>query len=137
MSMSDREIAGYASALGVNLRGCKTLDEKAARIEEARERTAVVEVMGERFTVPIKVMHDKRIVDAIDGAGFKSNDELNDVVLRMLGEVQAKRLTDLVTEDDGYIDVDAWAVALNSIIFSPKLKNFSGSRSSKRGASAS
>lgn len=120
-AMTGTELDDYAAVLGIDVRACKTDEAKAAKIIEARERVATITVFGTEFHVPIRKFRDKRIQDRINKT--KTDAALEKLMKDILGE-QYGSLIDLCTDEDGGIDIDAYALIINRILTAPELKNY-------------
>lgn len=123
MAMSKSELDAYATSLGINVAAKKTIASKVAAIEDARGRCADIDVFGETFTIPIKAVHDKRVSDLATKSNLTDDDAMHLLEL-LLGEEQIAKLTELCTDEDGTVDVNAIALAMATILQSEKLKNF-------------
>ncbi len=123
MLMSPEQLDGYARMLGFDVSGSKTVAEKVEAIEERRERVATVDVMGLSVTVPMKRLHDKRLMDKYAG-GISTNSEMESFIADLVGDEQMRAIRDLVTDDDGTVDADAYALVLGAINTADELKNF-------------
>lgn len=121
-AMTSAELDDYARVLGIDIRACKTDEQKRARIIESRERVATLDIFGTEFTVPIRKFRDKKIQDRINAVS--SDSELDKLMQDLLGKEQFKALIGLCTDEDGVIDVDAYALCVNRILTSAELKNY-------------
>lgn len=123
LRMTPEQLDGYARMLGLDVSGHETVEEKADAIEARRERVATIDVAGLSLTVPMKRLHDKRLIDKYEG-GVKTNSELEDFISDLLGEKQMQSLRDACTDEDGTVDADGYMVLLESINVAEELKNF-------------
>lgn len=123
LRMTPEQLDGYARMLGLDVSGHETVEEKADAIEARRERVATIDVAGLSLTVPMKRLHDKRLIDKYEG-GVKTNSELEDFISDLLGEEQMQSLRDACTDEDGTVDADGYMVLLESINVAEELKNF-------------
>lgn len=123
LRMTPEQLDGYARMLGFDVSGHETVEEKADAIEARRERVATIDVAGLSLTVPMKRLHDKRLIDKYEG-GVKTNSELEDFISDLLGEEQMQSLRDACTDEDGTVDADGYMVLLESINAAEELKNF-------------
>lgn len=123
MEMSKSELDEYATMLGIDTSGQKTIATKVALIEKERGKTADVDVLGTTVTIPIKRLHDKRVSDLAAKRPMTDADAETLLTL-LIGDEQVQTLYDRVTEDDGTVDVDALGLAMARILGSGDLKNF-------------
>lgn len=123
LRMTPEQLDGYARMLGLDVSGHETVEEKADAIEARRERVATIDVAGLSLTVPMKRLHDKRLIDKYED-GVKTNSELEDFISDLLGEEQMQSLRDACTDEDGTVDADGYMVLLESINVAEELKNF-------------
>lgn len=123
LRMTPEQLDGYARMLGLDVSGHETVEEKADAIEARRERVATIDVAGLSLTVPMKRLHDKRLIDKYEG-GVKTNSELEDFISDLLGEEQMQSLRDACTDEDGTVDADGYMILLESINVAEELKNF-------------
>ena len=123
MLMTDAQIDAYAGLLGIDVDGCKTKAEKVAKIEERRERVATVDVVGLHISIPIKRIHDKRLMEKYAGKAH-TNEELESVIRDMVGDEQMEEIREAGTDEDGTVDADGYLVVLDAINRSDELKNF-------------
>ncbi len=121
-ALDDGELAAYASALGVRGAKRKGRDTLVADLSERRERVATVRVFGRSFAVPMRRVRDKRVSDLLATSPM-TDEALMGAAELLLGEAQVEELVGLCTEDDGTVDSDALAVALNRVFTSEELKN--------------
>lgn len=123
LGMSKSELDDYAKMLGIDVTGKKTVEKKVAAIEERRERTADIDVLGLTVTVPIKRMHDKRVTDLASKRSM-TDEDATELLALILGEEQLSKVVDRATDEDGTVDVDAMGLAMARILCSEELKNF-------------
>lgn len=123
MLMTDAQIDAYAGLLGIDVDGCSTKAEKVAKIEERRERVATVDVVGLHISIPIKRIHDKRLMEKYAGKAH-TNEELESVIRDMVGDDQMEEIREVCTDEDGTVDADGYLVVLDAINRSDELKNF-------------
>lgn len=120
--MSAGELDAYAKVLGIDLRGAKGAKRKAEVIASRRERRAEIRVLGMDLEVPIRRAHDKRVTDLLSGS--RSDADMVEALVLLLGEEQFEAVEAACTEDDGVFDVEAFAYAAATVLGSPDLKNF-------------
>ena len=123
MEMSKSELDEYAKVIGVDVTGKKTVTQKVASIESARERVADIDVLGMSVAIPIKRMHDKRVSDLV-AKKLMSDDDATELMSLLLGDDQMDSLIARATDDDGTVDVDAMGLAIARILGAEELKNF-------------
>lgn len=123
MEMSKSELDEYAKVIGVDVTGKKTVTQKVASIESARERVADIDVLGMSVAIPIKRMHDKRVSDLV-AKKLMSDDDATELMSLLLGDDQMDSLVARATDDDGTVDVDAMGLAIARILGAEELKNF-------------
>ena len=123
MEMSKSELDEYANVIGIDVTGKKTVAQKVASIESARERVADIDVLGMSVAIPIKRMHDKRVSDLV-GKKLMSDDDATELMRLMLGDDQMDSLVARATDDDGTVDIDAMGLAIARITSAEELKNF-------------
>ncbi len=123
MLMSPEQLDDYARLLGFDVSGCASKDEKVEEIESRRERVATIDVAGLSLTVPMKRLHDKRIMDKYKG-GVKTNSRLEEFISDLLGEEQMQAVRDLCTDEDGTVDAEGYLMVLSAVNQSDELKNF-------------
>lgn len=121
--MSDEQLDAYARLLGFDVGGCGTKAEKIEEIESRRERVATVDVAGLAVTIPMKRLHDKRIIDRYGGVKL-TNSGLESFIRDLVGDEQMGAIRDLCTDEDGTVDADGYLMVLNAINRSDELKNF-------------
>ena len=123
MLMTDAQVDAYAALLGIDVDGCKTKAKKVEKREERRERVATVDVIGLHISIPIKRIHDKRLMDKYTGKAH-TNMELESVIRDMVGDEQMEEIREVCTDEDGTVDADGYLVVLDAINRSDELKNF-------------
>jgi len=123
MEMSKSELDEYATALGIDTSGQKTIATKVDLIEKKRGKTADIDVLGMTVTIPIKRLHDKRVSDLVAKRPMTDADA-EALLFLLLGDDQVQALYNRVTDDDGTIDVDALGLSMARIMESDDLKNF-------------
>lgn len=123
LRMTPEQLDGYARMLGFDVSGHETVEEKADAIEARRERVATIDVAGLSLTVPMKRLHDKRLIDKYKG-GIKTNSDLESFIRDLVGDEQMDAIRVLVTDEDGTVDADGYLLVLNAINISNELKNF-------------
>lgn len=123
LRMTPEQLDGYARMLGFDVSGHETVEEKADAIEARRERVATIDVAGLSLTVPMKRLHDKRLIDKYKG-GIKTNSDLESFIRDLVGDEQMDAIRVLVTDEDGTVDADGYLLVLNAINTSNELKNF-------------
>lgn len=121
--MTAAELDEYAKALGFSVVSKKGRDAKSKIIEERRARCATVRALGIDFEIPIRRMHDKRVVDLFANAR-KDDSAASEFMEAVLGAEQMEQLVEACTEPDGSVDVDAMGLAMVRIAYAPELKNF-------------
>lgn len=131
LRMSAEQIDAYARVLGIDTTTRKTKEAKADLIDEARQRVAEVDLLGETVSVPIRAMHDQTIVDRIVSA--KTERQGRALLRDILGDEQWERVLAAATDEDGAVDSDAVNFAYVSLVRSPQLKNFAPSPRRKGG----
>lgn len=124
MSMSLGQLDQYGKVCGIDVTGMRSREEKVAAIEERRARTADIDVLGMTLSVPVRTLHDKRVVDMVNSPDELSEDEADRLMTMLLGEQQYESLVGHCTDDDGVVDVEAIALALHVILNSDDLKNY-------------
>lgn len=122
-SMSASELDAYAEALGFSARAGRTADAKIKIIEERRGRAAELSVLGVQLSVPVKRAHDGRFSALLDKKD-RTNDDVRDAFVFLLGEEQHAELVAAATDEDGTLDEAAIAYAYNALLDSRELKNF-------------
>lgn len=123
MEMSIEQIDQYAKVCGIDVTGKRTKEAKIALIEERRARVADIDVLGMTIAVPVRVMHDKLVVDLLNG-GDLDDERAARLLVALVGEDQYETLLDRCTDEDGVVDVEAVCLAFATIVRSPELKNF-------------
>lgn len=123
LKLTDEQLSEYAQTLGIDISGIESKDEKVKEIESRRDRKAVINILGLRVTVPMKRLHDKRILDKYAGA-VQTNTELESFIRDLIGDKQVDAILKACTDDDGTVDADAYLMALRAINSSDELKNF-------------
>lgn len=123
LGMSKSELDDYAKMLGIDVTGKKTVGKKVAAIEERRERTAEIDVLGLTLIVPVKRMRDKRVTDLLSKRSM-TDEEATDLFALIIGEDQMAKVVERATDEDGAVDVDAMGLAMARILCSEELKNF-------------
>ena len=123
LRMTPEQLDGYARMLGFDVSGHETVEEKADAIEARRERVATIDVAGLSLTVPMKRLHDKRLIDKYK-CGIKTNSDLESFIRDLVGDEQMDAIRVLVTDEDGTVDADGYLLVLNAINTSNELKNF-------------
>lgn len=123
MEMSRRQLDQYGLVCGIDVTGKKSKKAKVALIEERRGRTADINVLGMTFAVPIRAMHDKRVVDLLNGEPL-TDAQATELLAALLGEEQYEALVDRCTDEDGVVDVEAMGIAFATIFNSEELKNY-------------
>ncbi|MDO4591012.1 MAG: hypothetical protein Q4B35_06430 [Slackia sp.] len=121
--MTAAELDEYAKALGFSVVSKKGRDAKSKAIEERRGRCATVRALGIDFEIPIRRMHDKRVVELFANAR-KDDSAAFEFMESVLGAEQMAQLVEACTEADGSVDVDAMGLAMVRIAYAPELKNF-------------
>lgn len=121
--MSARELDAYARTMGFSVSASKTVEEKAAAIEQRRARHADIEVLGISMSVPIKRMHDKRVTDLL-AKKDRTDADTEEMVRLVVGDDAWRGIVEAATEEDGTVDNDAIAYAIVAIITNRKLKNY-------------
>lgn len=120
--MGADELDAYAKALGVSLRGAKDPAQKRRAIETRRERRASMTVLGVDVEIPIKRAHDKRVSDLLSGT--RTDDDMERAFRLLVGDEQFAAIEAACTEDDGLVDVEAFAYAVAAVLGNADLKNF-------------
>lgn len=117
--MSLSELDEYGKVLGIpKLIG--NAEDRIRTINKRRSKTVNIRALGVDWTVPVKAMSDKRVVDLAS----KLNDSNAEEALRLvLGDDQFKLLQEVCTEEDGTFDVNALSVVYVKIFTSKELKN--------------
>ncbi len=123
MEMSLEQLDRYGEVCGIDVTGRRTKAQKVAAIEQRRERTADIDVLGMTLSVPIRALHDKRVTDMLQSKDF-GDEQATELMLMLLGEEQYEALLDRCTDDDGVVDVEAVGFAYGVITSSEELKNF-------------
>lgn len=123
MEMSIEQIDQYAKVCGIDVTGKRTKEAKIALIEERRARVADIDVLGMTIAVPVRAMHDKLVVDLLNG-GDLDDEQAARLLVALVGEDQYETLLDRCTDEDGVVDVEAVCLAFATIVRSPELKNF-------------
>lgn len=121
--MGEEEIDRYMRVLGVDAGAAKSKAAKIIRIERARERTAEIDVLGMTLAVPVKRLHDKRVTDRLNGQAA-TDEEMNEVMEALLGAEQRDAVLERCTDEDGTVDLEAYSLALATVVSSDELKNF-------------
>ena len=122
LAMTADELDGYAAVLGIDIRACKTNEQKAAKIIESRERVASITVFGNEYHIPIRKFRDKRIQDRINRT--KTDAGLEKLMRDILGAEQYEKMLESCKDEDGIIDIDGYAYTINRILTAPELKNY-------------
>lgn len=123
MLMSPEQLDDYAHLLGLDVSGIATVGEKIEEIESRRERVATVDVAGLSLTVPIKRLHDKRLMDKYKGK-VVTNSDLECFVADLLGDDQMQAVRELCTDEDGTVDAEGYLLVLGAVNGADELKNF-------------
>lgn len=121
-SMSAAELDAYAKLLGVSVRGAKGAEQKRRVIESRRGRSARMAVLGVDIEVPIRRAHDKRVSDLLSGG--RTDEDMVEAFRLLVGDEQFAAVEEACTEDDGLVDVEAFAFAVASVLGNGDLKNF-------------
>ncbi|MGR1083939.1 hypothetical protein ACUYFE_07925 [Olegusella massiliensis] len=123
VAMSDKELDGYADVMGIDVTGIADHAAKIDKIESTRNRIATVRACGLELHIPIKVLHDKRLIDKYaDGA--LTNTKLENFIYDLVGDKQMEAIRERCTDEDGTVDTDGYLFILNAINESSELKNF-------------
>lgn len=122
MAMTDDELEKYASVIGANVSGMEGHAAKVAAIEERRERTHEISLLGAAFTIPTRNIRDKRFQDA--ARGIRSDEAAETAARLALGDDQWQMLVERVTDEDGVVDIDALGMAIATILNDSELKNY-------------
>lgn len=121
--MDEGELEAYAKVLGFTTAAAQTAADKAKLIEQKRGRCAELTVLGIAMSIPVKRVHDRRFIDAMNKED-RTTEELDGAFRFLLGDEQYASLMEAVTEDDGTRDDDALGYAYNKLLYSAELKNF-------------
>lgn len=121
-SMDEAELDAYARLLGVSTKGAKGAGQKRRVIESRRGRSARMTVLGVDIEVPVKRAHDKRVSDLLSGG--RTDEDMVEAFRLLVGDAQFAAIEEACTEDDGLVDVEAFAFAVASVLGSADLKNF-------------
>lgn len=121
--MNGSELDDYANVLGIDTTKLKTERAKINLIEKRRERVGTIDVLGVEISIPIKRLHDKKLVERApkDDA---TDEEMLLFLQDLLGPEQLEKLEEACTDEDGTVDIDAFSYAVAKIITSSELKNF-------------
>lgn len=123
VALDTAELKEYARRLGIKVPNGMTKAAIVEMVEERRERSAEIEVLGVTVSVPIKRLHDKRVTDVLNSRDL-TEEQLVEVFDSLVGDEKAKEIVDACTDEDGTLDVDAYAMCINHVIYNDKLKNF-------------
>lgn len=124
MEMSESELKDYARACKIDISGAKGHAAKVKLIEEARERTSEINVIGMTIVIPVKNLHDKRVSDALSKVDLADNASVEEAMRMIVGDEQFESIVERCTEDDGYVDLDALGTVFGTVLTSSQLKNF-------------
>lgn len=124
MAMGLDALDGYARVLGIDTTGKGTREEKVTAIEDARQRTADVDVLGVTVTVPIRRAHDRSVAGVLAKGRRITDKDAEKVMRAVLGDGQYGMVVDAATDDDGVVDNDALGFAFWQLFGSEQLKNF-------------
>lgn len=129
LDLMDRcELERYARAVGADApRGASKAQLREA-IDQARERTATVTLLGEPYEVRFSALRDKRLIDLVSKGGAMGASDCGSALALLLGEEQTERLSRACTDEDGAVDVDSVMLAYAQMDSSAALKNLLGSR---------
>lgn len=123
VAMSDKELNDYADVIGIDITGIADHAAKIDEIESRRNRVATVRVCGLELHIPIKVLHDKRLIDKY-ADGVLTNTKLENFIHDLVGDKQMEAIRERCTDEDGTVDADGYLFVLNAINESSELKNF-------------
>lgn len=121
--MSEVQLDAYADLLGIDTRNIDGVDAKVDEIESRRGRVAEVGVLGITVTIPMKRLHDRRIMDRYSGKAM-TNSTLEDFIRDLVGDDQMDAIRDACTDEDGTVDSEALLYAYTCINGADELKNF-------------
>lgn len=122
MQLSKDELDSYASLLGIDVTGKKTVAQKVSAIEKRRERSEELDVLGMTIVIPMKRLDDKRVSDLANKRAL-NDEEAMELLRLIIGEDQTGALMDRVTDEDGTVDNPALGLAISRILRSDELKN--------------
>ena len=122
MQLSKDELDSYASLLGIDVTGKKTIAQKVSAIEKRRERSEDLDVLGMTIVIPMKRLDDKRVSDLANKQTL-TDEEAMELLRLIIGEDQTGALMDRVTDEDGTVDNPALGLAISRILRSDELKN--------------
>ncbi len=121
-SMSAADLDAYGEMAGFDLGGAETAAAKIARIEELRNRSKTVSILGVDVSIAFKAVNDKRVSDLLERG--RSDEETERAMRLLLGEDQFSKVVAAATDEDGTVDVVALGYAFVKTIYSDELKNF-------------
>lgn len=112
-----------AQALHVDVSGAKTKAAKVRLVEGASGRSAHVSVLGLDVEVPRVATRDLRVQRIIQKPGA-TDAEADELVRLLVGDAQHDAIVERCTDEDGRVDVDAYAVAVSTLISDETVKNW-------------
>ena len=121
-SLGSDELDAYAEMSGFDLEGAETAAAKAERIEELRNRTKAMRLLGVDVRISYKAVNDKRVSDLLGSS--RTDAETEEAMRLMLGERQFDAVVQAATDEDGTVDVVALGYAFVKMLYSDELKNF-------------
>lgn len=123
--MSGKELDAYARQLGIDTTKKKSLAAKMQAIEDDRERTAEVDVLGIQLSVRKSKIRDKRVTDVFNG-GAMTDADIEAAMRLLVGDEGWDEVIVACTDEDGSVDVDAMTYATMRIIDADAVKNLRG-----------
>lgn len=121
--MGPDELDAYGRMVGVDVTRASDPDEKARRIEEARDRAVTVRALGIDLRVTMRRATDERFSRLINKAG-RTDAETDEAFRLLLGEEQVAEVYSAATDEDGTVDAYAVGLAYATVLNSHELKNF-------------
>lgn len=116
-----------ARASHVDVSGAKTKAAKVRLIEESAARSAHVPVLGLDVEVPRAATRDMEVQRLMQRRDL-SDEEADRLVRLLVGDGQHDAIVGRCTDEDGRVDVDAYSVALASVLSDEQVKNWLLSR---------
>lgn len=123
LEMDDASLEMYARALHTDVSGARTREVRVSLLERASSRCATVNVLGLDVEVPRAATRDMRVQALIRRRDI-TDDESDELMRLLVGEGQHEAILERCTDGDGRVDIDAYAVALATVITNEQVKNW-------------
>lgn len=118
-------LESYARLVDADVSKARTKAAKVEAIERKLAHVAHINVLGMTVDVPSKRLNDARVTSLVARMGQPgmTNEQCDQLMLLLLGREQHDAVVGRCTEDDGSIDQNAFALALQQVLTSDDLKN--------------